>query len=152
MAAPCQEKEEEKSFLKPGVKKVNVLHVKRCDKTSMGMAAGVLGCFLVLLSISVLLGGPQVLEKIILTNMALKEGSQMTSFWLSPPVQSQLSGYAFHVTNPEEVQMGGKPVLEEIGPFVYTSVIAKNSMNAETGKENLEYNNDGETLTYRPRY
>ena len=152
MAAPCQEKEEEKAFLKPGLKKVNVLHVKRRDKASVGMAAGVLGCFLVLLSISVLLGGPQVLEKIILTNMALKEGSQMTSFWLSPPVQSQLSGYAFHVTNHEEVQMGGIPVLEEIGPFVYTSVIAKNSMNAETGKENLEYNNDGETITYRPRY
>ena len=76
----------------------------------------------------------------------------MTSFWLSPPVQSQLTGYAFHVTNPEEVQRGGKPVLEEIGPFVYTSVIVKNSENVDTGRENMEYNNDGETLTYRPRY
>jgi hypothetical protein len=84
--------------------------------------------------------------------MALKEGSQMSSFWLSPPVQSQLSGYAFHVTNHEEVQMGAKPVLEEIGPFVYTSVIVKNSKNTETGNTNFEYNNDGETLTYRPRY
>ena len=116
----------------------------------MCLAAGVLGCLFIFPSISVLLGGPQLLEKIILTNMALKEGSQMISF--CPPVQSQLTGYAFHLTNPDEVQRGRKPVLEEIGPFVYNSAIVKNSKKAETGNTNLEYNNDGETLSYRPRY
>ena len=46
---------------------------------------------------------------------------------------------------------GKKPVLKEIGPFVYKAVTVKDSIDKDTGKENLEYNDDGETLTYRPR-
>ena len=110
-----------------------------------------MGVFLLLLSVMVFISGPQVLHEKVLDSMTLKQGSEMLSFWLNPPVQSQLAGFAFHVTNPEEVQRGGKPVLEEVGPFVYTTTIVKNSKNKETGKDNLEYDDDGETLTYRPR-
>ena len=39
----------------------------------------------------------------------------------------------------------------EIGPFTSKAVTAKNSIDKETGKENLEYNQDGETLTYIQR-
>merc|ERR1719350_1370734 len=83
--------------------------------------------------------------------MALQPGSDRLQTWLNPPVQPHLTGYGFHVTNPEAVMRGKKPVLKEIGPFVYKAVTVKDSVDKDTGKEHLEYNDGGETLTYRPR-
>ena len=97
------------------------------------------------------MAGQGVLEGAILRTMALQPGSDRLQTWLNPPVQPHLTGYGFHVTNPEAVMRGKKPVLKEIGPFVYKAVTVKDSIDKDTGKENLEYNDDGETLTYRPR-
>ena len=41
--------------------------------------------------------------------------------------------------------------MEEVGPFVYKAVTVKDSINLSSGHSNLRYNEDGETLTYRPR-
>ena len=57
---------------------------------------------------------------------------------------AHIPGYVFNVTNPVEVVNGKKPVLQEVGPFVYKVITVKNSMS------NV-FNNDGKTLTYRPR-
>ena len=62
------------------------------------------------------------------------------------------SGYAFNIKNPEEVINGEKPILEEVGPFIYKAVTVKDSVDHGTDHENLEYNEDGETLTYKQRY
>ena len=60
-------------------------------------------------------------------------------------------GYGFHVENPDEVIKGAKPRLREVGPFIYKAVTIKDSVDFDTGKVNLHYNEDGETLTYRQR-
>jgi hypothetical protein len=52
-------------------------------------------------------------------SMALSPGTDRTRSWLTPPVQPHLTAYAFHLTNPEAVVAGKKPILEERGPFVY---------------------------------
>jgi len=86
-----------------------------------------------------------LLMKVVLSTMPLKPDSDRYHSWLNPPVQAKLTGYAFHVTNPDEVQAGMKPILKEVGPFVYKAVTVKDS------RDTLEFNDDGETLTYKPR-
>ena len=147
-----EETVEEKPFLGVDVKPMTLNNITLCYKQRMCWAALFFGSFLLALAIVVLTAGPKLLEGIIMDRMALTEGSEMLKFWLDPPIIPELTGYAFHVTNPEEVQMGEKPVLEEVGPFVYRSIIVKDSKNEETGGNNLQHNDDGETLTYRPRY
>ena len=115
------------------------------------LVSAILGVLLVAAGIGVLLAGESMIESAILKSMALEPGGDRLKSWLNPPVQPALTAYAFHVTNPEAVQKGRKPIVEEIGPFVYKAVNIKDSFNEETGKENLEFNDDGETLTYRLR-
>ena len=111
-----------------------------------------LGAVFLLVGVVLLVVGPSMLEKKILASMALSPGSDRLQSWLVPPVQAHLTGYAFNVTNLEEVMQGGKPVLQEVGPFVYKAVTVKDSVDQETRREHLEYNKDGETLTYRQRF
>ena len=98
-----------------------------------------------------MLTGKGMLEGAILQTMALSPGSERLQSWLNPPVQAHLTAYSFHVTNPEAVMRGKKPILQEVGPFVYKAVNLKDSVNKDTGKENIDFNEDGETLTYRLR-
>ena len=108
------------------------------------IATGVFGGIFVLLGIIVIIAGEGYLEKKIISSMALTEGSSRTESWCRPPVMPHLEGYAFHVTNPEAVLAGKKPMLEEKGPYVYDSVTVKDS------DDNMIWHEDG-TLEYRPR-
>ena len=46
---------------------------------------------------------------------------------------------------------GGKPVLQEVGPFVYKAVTVKDSLDMDTGDPNMKFDSMGSTITYRPR-
>jgi len=81
----------------------------------------------------------------------LSPGSEALQSWLDPPVETSLKFYLFHVTNPLAVTNGHKPVLEEVGPFVYKTIIKKDNIDQNTGKSSLKFNDDSSTLTYRPR-
>lgn len=123
-------------------------HTKRCC-----LATGVLGGVILLLGLVLMVAGKGLLEGAILKSMALKEGSGRLETWLSPEkagIKAHLTGYGFHVTNPEAVVQGRKPILEEVGPFVYQALTIKDTQEQD-GSRNIHYNEDGETLTYRPR-
>jgi len=115
-------------------------HTRNCCFVSC-----VLGAVLLLLGIVVLAAGWRLLMNVVQSKLPLAPGSDRYESWLRPPVQPYLTGYAFNVTNPEEVVLGMKPILQEVGPFVYKAVTVKDS------RDNVEFNEDGETLTYRPR-
>jgi len=141
------ERQENHSFLgnnqKSIVEKGGCCHSKHTRNCCF--LVSILGALLLLLGIIVLAAGEGLLMNVVLSTMPLKEGSDRFQSWLTPPVQPHLTGYAFNVTNPDEVVAGMKPILKEVGPFVYKAVTVKDS------RDNLKFNDDGETLTYRPR-
>ena len=110
------------------------------------VATAVFGVIFVALGLMALFLGKPMLEESILKSMALTPGSDRYHSWLAPPVQPHLYGYAFNVTNPDEVLRGAKPVLQEVGPYVYKSTTVKDS------DDNVVWHDDEDaTMTYRPR-
>ena len=100
-----------------------------------------------------MLSGTRIVESKVPQSklQALSPGSEALQSWLDPPVENSVKFYLFHVTNPVAVTNGYKPVLEEVGPFVYKTITKKDSIDQNTGKSSLEFNEDSSTLTYRPR-
>ena len=56
--------------------------------------------------------------------------------------KAHFSGYAFHISNPDDVLRGAKPKLEERGPYVYAADTVKDS-------EGMIWSGDSTDLTYR---
>jgi len=121
-------------------------HTRNCI-----LAMGVLGCLVIILGLLVLTMAPSFLSAMILKSLALSPDSARLATWLVPPVEAHLTAYAFNLTNPDEVMQGGKPVVQEVGPFVYRAVTVKDSIDMQTGEPNLNYDSTGSTLTYMPR-
>lgn len=51
--------------------------------------------------------------------MVIDEYSSNYHLWKNPPFPTKLKVYFFHVLNPEEVQSGANPVVQERGPYIY---------------------------------
>lgn len=49
----------------------------------------------------------------------LKPGSEIRPLWEKIPFYLDFHIYLFNVTNPDEVSRGGKPNLQEIGPYFF---------------------------------
>lgn len=140
--------EENKTFIQGDVKYrsspkqgcCHSLHTRNCC-----IATTIIGAIFLLLGIVIVAVGESLIFGAILKTMALPKGSDRYATWLVPPVQPHLEGYAWNVTNPDEVAQGAKPILVEVGPFIYKAITIKDT------RDNLKFNDDGETLTYRPR-
>ncbi|KAJ8687763.1 hypothetical protein QAD02_023557 [Eretmocerus hayati] len=62
---------------------------------------------------------PNITKEAVQSHIALQRGSLMRDLWGKFPFSFELNFYMFNVTNPKAVTDGEKPVLQEIGPFVY---------------------------------
>ena len=69
--------------------------------------------------------------------MKFVPGSLGYDVWQNPPVPVYMKFHVFNVLNPEEVQQGLKPVVEEIGPFTYLEMREKR--NVRRLGEEIEY-------------
>ena len=52
-------------------------------------------------------------------NAILVKGTDAYERWRKTPVALFFNVYLFNVTNPDEVQNGANPVVQEVGPYVY---------------------------------
>lgn len=54
--------------------------------------------------------------------MVLQEDSKLLEIWRRSIVPAKLKIHLFNVLNPEAVQQGDKPILEEVGPYIFEYV------------------------------
>lgn len=60
----------------------------------------------------------------------IREGKPIMDVFIQPPVPIYMNFVFFNVKNPREVQYyGEKPILEEIGPYVYELVLSMIQVN-----------------------
>lgn len=84
------------------------------------IAVVVVAVLATVLSVAMLAGGYNaILNSAIHEELVIKEGSKAYDMWKATPVPLYLKLYVFNLTNPEEFQNGSKPVLEEVGPYVW---------------------------------
>ncbi|XP_041107147.1 lysosome membrane protein 2-like [Polyodon spathula] len=60
-----------------------------------------------------------LLHNIVKKQSVLKEGADVFKSWQNPPPPVYMQYYFFNLTNAEAVLQGGKPAVEEIGPYTY---------------------------------
>ncbi|XP_077301238.1 scavenger receptor class B member 1-like [Arctopsyche grandis] len=74
--------------------------------------------------------------------LVLRPGSQTFGWWAKPPVTPMMKIYVYNVTNADEfLNNGSKPVLDELGPYVYRETWEK---------VNIKFNENG-TLSFNQR-
>lgn len=82
-----------------------------------------------------------LMELVLVTNLAIVPDNLVFPNWQDYPVPILTSIYFFNVTNADDVQQrGAKPVLVEVGPYVFREY---------HHKTNLEWNDGNLTVTYQ---
>jgi len=91
-------------------------------------------------STAMLAGGyDAIFNKVMHMMMQVTEGSQAYEIWKDVPVPMRISFYLFNLTNPEEFEKGAKPVVEEIGPYVYREYHEKVSIDPNYSNYTISY-------------
>ncbi|ROT78711.1 putative scavenger receptor class B member 1 isoform X2 [Penaeus vannamei] len=91
--------------------------------------------------IFMLAGYDRVVHSVAVDQMVLKQGSQKYEAWVDTPVPVYYKVFVFNLTNPEQFMAGGRPRVQERGPYVY---LLKES------KEEVKFHKNG-SVTYRTR-
>ncbi|XP_032512160.2 sensory neuron membrane protein 2-like [Danaus plexippus] len=76
-------------------------------------------CVLIVAIVMASWGFPKIVRQQIKKNLQLDNSSAMFEKWRVLPMPLSFKVYIFTVTNTENVNNGEKPVLKEIGPYVY---------------------------------
>lgn len=55
----------------------------------------------------------------LLQSIALNNGTDAMKVWENLPTPLEFRIFVFNVTNPEAVTAGERPILQELGPYIY---------------------------------
>jgi len=78
-------------------------------------------------------------HNLIMAEIPLLPDSQVTKAWIDPPVRPLLRLYFFNTTNPMEFLRGEKPILSEVGPYVYEERWSKEQLKWSQDKDIVKY-------------
>ncbi|XP_038213420.1 sensory neuron membrane protein 2-like [Zerene cesonia] len=76
-------------------------------------------CALIVSIILAVWGFPKIVSRQIQKGVQLDKSSEMFEKWRKLPMPLHFKVYLFNVTNVDDIMAGRKPVLNEVGPFVY---------------------------------
>ncbi|ODN04768.1 Scavenger receptor class B member 1 [Orchesella cincta] len=83
---------------------------------------------------------PAIIQSKISQQVRLVEGGDTWKKWENIPIPIYMSVYIFNITNPEELKEGKKPIVEELGPYVYQQ---------KRVKTEVEVNEDNDSVFYK---
>uniref|UniRef100_A0ABM5F2S6 Scavenger receptor class B member 1 n=2 Tax=Pogona vitticeps TaxID=103695 RepID=A0ABM5F2S6_9SAUR len=97
-----------------------------CRAAALGLGLAGLGCLLcgVLMVVVV----PVIMREQVAKNVRLEPGGMAFELWKDIPVPFHLSIYFFEVLNSKEILRGGKPVVNQRGPYVYREYREKHNI------------------------
>lgn len=76
---------------------------------------------MLILGVLVAVGFTSLVKLVIDHEVALRPGAKSYGWWSKPPVEPRISVYVYNVTNADEfLNNGSKPIIDELGPYVYT--------------------------------
>lgn len=91
-----------------------------CPLSACQVVLVVVAALMATLAVAMLAGGYQAMMRYAVNQqLVIKEGSTAYDIWKETPVPLSLRLHVFNLTNPDEVQKGYKPILEEVGPYVW---------------------------------
>ncbi|UYV75881.1 SCARB2, partial [Cordylochernes scorpioides] len=85
---------------------------------------------------------PGILQNKIKEKLILHDGTPTYDKWVESPVPILLKIYFFNVTNPEGIKARQKPILKEIGPFVYREMRKKDVVAWDKENGTVHYINE----------
>nr|ALV87596.1 sensory neuron membrane protein 1 [Drosicha corpulenta] len=70
----------------------------------------------------------------------LRKGNEMRTAWAKFPISLDFKIYLFNVTNPEEVENGGKPIMQQVGPYFFHEWKEKVNLVDDPKEDTVSYN------------
>ncbi|KAK2583551.1 hypothetical protein KPH14_009505 [Odynerus spinipes] len=105
-------------------------------------AAVAAGILLIILAVILAVLFPQLINVIVNKEIALRDGGRTYHWWREPPVTPHMHVYIYNVTNADEfLNNGEKPILNELGPYVYVQ---------HWEKVDIKFN-ENDTVSYKIR-
>lgn len=83
---------------------------------------------------------PKILRMGMQKQSVLTPGTQLRDMWTVIPFALDFKVYLFNVTNPDEVNKGGKPIVQEIGPYFFEEHKKKVNLEENVEEDTIEFN------------
>ncbi|XP_040199388.1 platelet glycoprotein 4 [Rana temporaria] len=120
-----------------------------CNKTCWLVVGSVVGGLLVILGGVLFPGGDLIISNTIKKEAVIEEGTIAYDNWIVPGSPVYRYFWIFHVTNPDAILTGGKPHLEQKGPYAYLVRHVKKSNVTQNRNDTVSFNQPNEAIFQR---
>ncbi|KFM67984.1 Lysosome membrane protein 2, partial [Stegodyphus mimosarum] len=111
------------------------------DRAKIGVVLlGLVGVLLLVIGIVALSIFPSILKAKIEQNLVLEEGKEAYEKWKKTPIPVTFKVFIFNITNPKEIANGSRPLVSEVGPYVFKQLRSKDVLRWDEVEKTVTYN------------